>query len=97
MTNMNQEQHGNQLEPLFDTELLVPTKQKVGDREIEVTYIGSASAEEPTWILWNADEPYLIGMVRQSNLGYTFEQRTSVGPLVHKNLSGQNVHRILGS
>ncbi len=89
--------HSDSLEPIFGTQRLVPVLQRMGDREIEVTFLGDNARGEPTWVLWNPKEPLLIGVLRQGDLGYTFEQRTSVGPMVHENLSGQRVQRMLGA
>jgi hypothetical protein len=85
------------IEPIFGTQRLLPVKQKLGEREIEVTFLGNNADGQPTWILWNAKEPLLIGVLRQGKLGYTFEQRTSVGPMVHENLSTARVQRMLGA
>lgn len=85
------------VEPIFQTNLLVPKIERIGQRDIEVTYLGVNSSAEATWILWNASEPELIGLLRQSDKGFVFEQRTSVGSLMHNNLSRENVQLMLGS
>ena len=94
---MSNAQSDGALEPIFGTQRLVPVKERLGDREIEVTFLGNNANGEPTWILWNAREPLLIGVLRQGKIGYTFEQRTSVGPMIHENLSKPRVQRMLGA
>lgn len=94
---MSKAQTSGELEPIFGTQPLIPVRERLGDRDIEVTFLGANARGENTWILWNADEPFLIGMLRQGKLGYTFEQRTSVGPVVAENLSVQRVQRMLGA
>ena len=75
---------------------LVPSVQQIGTREIEFTYLGHNSQGQPTWIMWNAKEPHLIGMLCQGRMGYHFEQRTSSGVLLHENISLSRVQRALG-
>ncbi|WP_427870797.1 hypothetical protein [Leucobacter luti] len=77
-------------------ETLAPSVQRIGGRDIEITFLGRNAAGQPTWIMWNAAEPYLIGMLCQGKMGYHFEQRTSSGVLVHENISLSRVHRALG-
>lgn len=80
----------------LSTRALVPSVQRVGSREIEVTYLGNNTHGQPTWVLWNSSEPFLIGMLVQGKLGFTFEQRTSSGVMLHENISLQRVQRALG-
>jgi len=80
----------------LSTRAMVPSMQRVGNREIEVTYLGNNTQGRPTWILWNASEPYLIGMLIQGKLGFNFEQRTDQGVMLHENISLQRVQRALG-
>ncbi|MBL3686264.1 hypothetical protein D3248_04760 [Leucobacter zeae] len=75
---------------------LSPDVQLIGSREIEVTFLGTNAYGQPTWIMWNASEPYLIGMLSQGKMGYHFEQRTSSGVLLHENISLSRVQRALG-
>lgn len=77
-------------------ETLMPSVQRIGSRDIEITFLGTNAAGQATWILWNADEPYLIGMLCQSKMGFNFEQRTNYGVLVHENISLNRVQRALG-
>lgn len=78
------------------TRALVPSVQKIGNRDIEITFLGNNANGQPTWIMWNASEPYLIGMLCQGKLGFTFEQRTDQGVMFHENISLQRVQRALG-
>lgn len=75
---------------------LMPSVQRIGTRDIEFTYLGLNALRQPTWIMWNASEPYLIGMICQGKMGYNFEQRTSTGVLLHENISLNRVQRALG-
>ncbi|MBB4071159.1 hypothetical protein EII31_06715 [Leucobacter sp. OH2974_COT-288] len=89
--------NSGQVEPIFATEMLVPQVQRIGNRDIEVTYLGTNTFGESTWILWNAQEPTLIGMLRQADGKFTFEQRTSVGAMQHSDLTREKVQLMLGS
>lgn len=80
----------------LSTERLMPTVQRIGARDIEFTFLGPNSDGQPTWVMWNANEPYLIGVLRQGKIGYTFEQRTTDGPLLLEGISLQRVQRALG-
>ncbi len=80
----------------LSTRAMVPSVQRVGNREIEVTFLGNNSKGQPTWVLWNPSEPYLIGMLIQGKLGFHFEQRTDQGVMLHENISLQRVQRALG-
>ncbi|WP_336658960.1 hypothetical protein [Leucobacter sp. USHLN153] len=75
---------------------LMPDVQRIGTRQIEITYLGKNADGLPTWIMWNADEPMFIGMLRQGKMGYHFEQRTSSGVLLLENISLSRVQRALG-
>ncbi len=75
---------------------LMPVVQRIGSRNIEITYLGKNSEGLPTWIMWNAAEPHLIGLLRQGRMGYHFEQRTSSGVMLHENISLSRVQRALG-
>lgn len=80
----------------LSTERLMPSVQRIGAREIEFTFLGPNSAGQPTWVMWNAEDPYLIGMLSQGKIGYTFEQRTTDGPMLLEGISLQRVQRALG-
>lgn len=69
------------------TERMLPRVQKMGNRDIEVTFLGLNREGRPSWILWNPLEPHLIGLLTQGRLGYNFEQRTSMGVFMHENIS----------
>lgn len=75
--------------------VLMPVVQRFGDREIEVTFLGKNSTGQPTWVLWNPMEPHLIGMLREGQFGYTLEQRTDQGVMLHENLSLRRVQRAI--
>lgn len=79
------------------TQRMVPVVQRMGDRDIEVTFLGQNAKGQPTWILWNAGSPYLIGLLSQGGLGFTFEQRTSNGVLVHEHIPLHRVQRAVSS
>lgn len=80
----------------LSTRAMVPSVQRVGSREIEITFLGNNTKGQPTWVLWNPLEPYLIGMLIQGKLGFHFEQRTGQGVMLHENISLQRVQRALG-
>ena len=80
----------------LSTRAMVPSMQRVGDRNIEVTFLGNNTHGQPTWLLWNPLEPFLIGMLVQGKLGFNFEQRTDQGVMLHENISLQRVQRALG-
>lgn len=82
-------------EVALSTQYLVPTIQRIGNRDIETTFLGDNAFGEPTWVLWTAEEPYLIGILRQGQIGYTFEQRTSHGVMLHKDISFRRVQAAL--
>lgn len=89
------EQTGEQVVAL-SRERLMPTVQRIGGRSIEFTFLGPNASGQPTWIMWNSEEPYLIGMLCQGKLGYTFEQRTTDGPRILEGISLLRVQRALG-
>ncbi len=82
-------------EVTLSTRAMVPVMQRVGNREIEVTFLGNNTHGQPTWVLWNPNEPYLIGLLIQGKLGFDFEQRTDSGVMLHENISLQRVQRAL--
>lgn len=94
MGNMSEVQQSSGV--TLTTRAMVPSLQQVGNRNIEITYLGNNAKGQPTWIMWNATEPYLIGMLCQGKLGFTFEQRTDHGVMFHENISLQRVQRALG-
>lgn len=81
--------------PVFSTERLVPRMERFGTKNIEVTYLGENAAGSATWILWNSSDPYLIGMLIQGDAGFTFEQRTSGGVLLHQDVSFSRIRRAI--
>jgi len=82
-------------EVVLSKQQYVPVMMKVGDREIESTFMGDNAFGEPTWMLWNPEMPYLIGLLRQGQIGYTFEQRTSEGVMLHEDVSFRRVQAAL--
>ena len=80
----------------LSTDRLMPRVQRIGSQEVEITFLGPNTHGQPTWIMWNAKEPYLIGMLMQGKMGYHFEQRTSGGVDRLENLSLSRVQRMLG-
>lgn len=80
----------------LSTDRLVPQVQRIGQLEIELTFLGPNMHGQPTWIMWNASEPYLIGMLSQGRMGYHFEQRTDSGVQRLENISLNRVQRALG-
>lgn len=74
---------------------LVPSVLRIGDRDIESTFLGENAFGEPTWMLWNPETPYLIAMLRQGQIGYTLEQRTSHGVMLHEDVSFRRVQLAL--
>ena len=93
MSEMQQTGNGS---VALSTDALVPSVQRIGGRDIEITFLGTNASGQPTWIMWNASDPHLIGMLSQGKMGYHFEQRTSSGVLVHENISLGRVQRALG-
>ena len=88
------QQSGNEVLTL-STRAMVPTTQQFGSREIEITFLGNNTHGQPTWILWNPAEPYLIGMLRQGKLGFTFEQRTDQGVMLLEGISLSRLQRAI--
>lgn len=80
----------------LSTRAMVPVVQRVGNREIEFTFLGNNAHGRPTWILWNSSEPHLIGVLCQGKLGFTFEQRTDRGVMLHENISFSRLQRAIG-
>ena len=80
----------------LSTERLTPQIQRIGQSEIEFTFLGPNVHGQPTWIMWNPDEPHLIGMLSQGRMGYHFEQRTGGGVQRLENISLNRVQRALG-
>lgn len=86
---------GSSDEVELSKQVLTPTMLRLGSLEIETTYLGGNHTGQATWILWNAKEPHLIGLLRKSELGYVFEQTTSQGVMVHRDVSFNRVRRAL--
>lgn len=80
----------------LSTQVLVPSVQRIGERDIETTFLGNNSSGQPTWMLWNAESPYLIGMLKQVDEGFTLEQRTDHGVMLHENISFRRLQRAIG-
>lgn len=81
----------------LSTRTLMPSLQRVGVREIEVTFLGKNASGQPTWVLWNPAEPFLIGVLSQGKLGFTLEQRTDQGVMLHEDISFSRLQRALGA
>lgn len=82
-------------EVVLSKQAMVPIVHRIGGRDIETTFLGDNAFGQPTWVLWNSEEPYLIGLLRQGQIGYTFEQRTSQGVMLHEDVSFKRVQRAL--
>lgn len=80
----------------LSTRMMVPSVQRFGNREIEVTFLGNNSDGRPTWLLWNSSEPYLIGILHQGKLGFTLEQRTDHGVMKQENISFTRLQKAIG-
>lgn len=80
----------------LSTEHLMPGIQRIGARDIEVTFLGKNDGGQPTWLLWDASQPHLIALLSQGRLGYHLEQRTSYGVMMQENISLSRVQRALG-
>ncbi|MBL3698761.1 hypothetical protein [Leucobacter luti] len=93
---MSEMQHVGSGGVALSKDVLAPSVQRIGSRNIEITFLGPNAQGQPTWIMWSAEEPYLIGMLSQGKMGYRFEQRTSSGALLHENISLSRVQRALG-
>jgi len=92
---MNEMQQSAEGALTLSTRAMVPTVQRFGSREIEITFLGNNTHGQPTWILWNPREPYLIGLLRQGKLGFTFEQRTDHGVMLHEGISLARLQRAI--
>lgn len=92
---MNEIQQSTSEVLTLSTRAMVPTVQRFGTREIEITFLGNNSFGQPTWMLWNPAEPYLIGLLRQGKLGFTFEQRTDQGIMVLEGISLSRLQRAI--
>lgn len=92
---MNEIQDYDRDRPVFSTERLMPKVERFGDKDIEVTYLGENANGFATWILWNSNDPYLIGMLIQGDQGFTFEQRTSGGVMLHQDVSFSRIRRAI--
>lgn len=94
---MSEMQHTSNGAVGLPTRRMVPMVQQFGKREIEMTFLGNNSHGQPTWILWNPAEPYLIGVLSQGKIGFNFEQSTSQGVMLHEGISLSRVQRALGA
>ena len=92
---MNEMQQSGSEALTLSTRAMVPTTQRFGSREIEITFLGNNTHGQPTWMLWNPAEPYLIGMLRQGKLGFTFEQRTDQGVMLLEGISLSRLQRAI--
>lgn len=92
---MSEREQSDSGEVVLSKQEMVPAIIRVGGREIETTFLGENAFGQPTWVMWNPEEPYLIGLLRQGQLGYTFEQRTSQGVLLHEDVSFKRVQKAL--
>lgn len=92
---MNEMQHSKNEVLTLSTRAMVPTVQRFGTREIEITFLGNNTHGQPTWLLWNPAEPYLIGVLRQGKLGFTFEQRTDQGVMLLEGISLSRLQRAI--
>ena len=97
INGMSEMQQSSGDEVALSTRRMVPTMQRIGGRDIEVTFLGNNTLGQPTWILWNSAEPYLIGLLRQGKIGFTFEQRTSNGVMLHEGISMARFQREIGN
>ncbi|WP_449278116.1 hypothetical protein [Leucobacter sp. GX24907] len=92
---MNEMQQTDSGGVVLSTQRMVPTVQRFGGRSIEITFLGNNTHGQPTWILWNPDEPYLIGVLNQGKIGFTFEQSTSQGVMLHEDISLRRLQHAL--
>ena len=92
---MSEMQQANGGGVVLSTQRMVPRVQQIGSREIEITFLGNNSKGQPTWILWNPDEPFLIGVLSQGKIGFTFEQSTDHGVMLHKDISLRRLQRAI--
>lgn len=82
---------GNRRDAALPTRVNVPVVERLNGRTIEITYLGRGATEERTWLLWNPDEPFLVGLVRQGKIGYRLEYRTDSGVEVLENVPLQRI------
>lgn len=92
---MNEMQQSGSGALKLSTQAMVPTVQRFGSREIEITFLGNNTFGQPTWILWNPEEPYLIGLLRQGKIGFTFEQRTDQSVMLLEDISLSRLQRAI--
>lgn len=93
---MSEMQHQENGSVALSTEHLMPAVQRIGAREIEVTFLGKNDAGQPTWMLWDAAQPHLIALLSQGRMGYHLEQRTNYGVMMQENISLTRVQRAIG-
>ena len=92
MSEMQQADNGG---VVLSTQRMVPTVQRFGNRSIEITFLGNNTHGQPTWILWNPSEPYLIGVLSQGKIGFRFEQSTDQGVMLHEDISLRRLQRAI--
>ncbi|CAG7619880.1 hypothetical protein ACFPZL_00545 [Leucobacter soli] len=92
---MSESQQAESDEVVLSRQTGVPVMVRIGGRNIETTFMGNNAFGQPTWVLWNPEEPYLLAVLRQGQIGYTFEQRTSHGVMLHEDVSFKRVQRAL--
>lgn len=92
---MNEIQQEHQPGAAFSTRRNVPIVENIGGKQIEVTFLGTNARGRLTWIMWNPTQPFLIGILTQGQLGFTFEQRTSAGVMLHENVPLSRVQRAI--
>lgn len=80
---------------LLPTGELLPHVQQFGEQQIEFTFLGNNAEGFPTWIVWSAQDPFLIGILSRRKVGYDLEQRTSAGPLLQQSVTLGRVQRAL--
>lgn len=93
---MSDIQHSGNGSVALSTDRLLPGVQRIGNRDIEVTFLGKNALGQPTWLLWDALQPHLIALLSQGRMGYHLEQRTSYGVMMQENISLSRVQRALG-
>lgn len=92
---MSEIQQEHQPGAAFSTRRNVPVIENIGGKQIEVTFLGTNAQGRLTWIMWNPGQPFLIGMLTQGQLGFTFEQRTGAGVMLHENVPLSRVQRAI--
>ena len=93
---MSDMQHSGSGSVALSTDHLLPRGQRIGNRDIEVTFLGKNGSGQPTWLLWDAQQPNLIALLSQGSMGYHLEQRTNYGVMLQENISLSRVQRALG-